>query len=145
MQTPQAPVAAAVARHWALCAVAGDRGLALLPITNGVLQRAIASAWTLAVGALLVSSQAAAQAQRLIVDAPDPRWPTRTDVEAARPGIADRLQRELALSILRALHGVSCVHGRDGDRFAFEIRFDPDADARTDPAPPQRMAQRRAP
>ncbi len=181
MQTPQASVAAAVARHRKPCTEGGDHRFTSPPITNGVLRRAIASVSTLAIGALLAGSQAVAQPQRLIADAPDPVRPTRTDIEAACPAIADLLHRELASSVLlqgrrgtvhvqfdwqgggvrdvmarggpaeyrqpirRALHSVTCVHGLDGDRFAFAIRFDPDADADTDPLQPQRQAQRQAP
>ena len=181
MQTPQASVAAAVARHRKLCTEGGDHCLTSPPITDRLLRRAIASVSTMAVGALLASSQAVAQPQRLIVDAPDPGRPTRTDIEAACPAIADLLQRELASSVLlqgkrgtvhvqfdwqgggvrdvmarggpaeyrqpirRALHSVTCVHGLDGDRFAFAIRFDPDADADAEPVQPRRLAPRSAP
>lgn len=100
MQTPQASVAAAVARHRTHCTKGGDRCLTSPPIMNRVLRRTIASVSSLAVGALLASSQAVAQPQRLIVDAPAPGRPTRTDLEAACPAIADLLQRELAPSVL---------------------------------------------
>ena len=47
--------------------------------------------------------------------------------------------------IRRALHGISCGGGMDGDRFAFAIRFDPEADRDSAPAMPERLAQRPAP
>ncbi len=48
---------------------------------------------------------------------------------------------EYRLPIRRALRGLLCLPGQDGDRFAFSIRFD----LNPEPASPQRLAQLVAP